>query len=409
MNEPDDPSRRPSERSWLDDIDAATPPVAPRRASRRAPRTATRARARASRRASRPSARGGYWARRLGALAGLAAIVAALLLINAIFQPFHGSGSGAVDVSIPQGADAGAIGRLLAKRGVVSSGRFFELNATLTLRRGKLRSGDYTLARDMSNGDAIEALMQGPKAKVVKTFEVTLPEGRSRRELAPLVRRAGVKGSYLAATASPALRKRAQRFGLPRSARTLEGFLFPATYELVEGATASTLARRQLAAFGRALATLDLSRARRGNLTRYDVVIIASMVEREASVARERPLIAAVIYNRLQQGIPLGIDATIRYAENNWSRPLLDSQLRRPGPYNTRLNTGLPPTPIGNPGLASLKAAARPANVDYLYYVVKPCGKGAHTFTDSYSAFLAASRRYEAERARLGGRSPTDC
>ncbi len=104
-----------------------------------------------------------------------------------------------------------------------------------------------------------------------------------------------------------------------------------------------------------------MAKARKRNLTAYDVLIIASMVEREASLAKERPLVASVIYNRLREGMPLGIDATIRFAERNWTRPLRVSELEKDGPYNTRKRTGLPPGPIGSPGLSSIRAAANPA------------------------------------------------
>lgn len=354
---------------------------------------------------------GRSWGGRLGALVALLVIAVTLFFINRTFQPFHGSGEGSVRVSIPEGADAGRIGDVLAGRGVVDSGTFFSMNATLTGRRGRLRAGDYTLARDMSYGDAIEQLTQGPRVRrrVVPTFRVTLPEGPSRRELAPIVRRAGVRGSYVSATARPTFLRRARRLGLRASAPSLEGFLFPATYQLRRGSNAVDLVRRQLDAFEENFRRVDLAAARRRNLTRYDVVTIAAMVERETTLARERPLVAAVIHNRLRQGIPLGIDATIRYAENNWTRPLLESQLQRPGPYNTRLNQGLPAGPIGNPGLASLRAAARPASVDHLYYVVRPCGEGAHNFSSSFEEFQRDTQRYNAERERRGGRSPTEC
>jgi UPF0755 protein len=107
--------------------------------------------------------------------------------------------------------------------------------------------------------------------------------------------------------------------------------------------------------------------------------------------------------------MPLGIDATIRYVERNWSSPLKVSELERPGPYNTRLNRGLPPTPIGNPGLASLKAAANPSRKDYLYYVVKPNTCGEHAFSSTDSQFERDLARYNAERAKAGGKSPTKC
>jgi uncharacterized YceG family protein len=143
---------------------------------------------------------------------------------------------------------------------------------------------------------------------------------------------------------------------------------------------------------------VDLRTARRRNLTRYDVLIIASMVEREAQLARERPLIAAVIHNRLKEGIPLGIDATIRYDINNWARPLRVSELERDTPYNTRTRRGLPPTPIGNPGLASIKAAANPARTKYLFFVRKPGKTGEHAFSTTNSEFERDVARYQASR-----------
>jgi UPF0755 protein len=261
----------------------------------------------------------------------------------------------------------------------------------------------------MSNGQAIEALMQGPKVRVVKTFDVTIPEGRTRRETAPLVREAGVGGSYLRATSSRATLRRVRRLGAPRGTDTAEGFLFPATYELRAGARARALVDRQLDAFADNFGNLNLRAARRKNLTRYDVLTIASMVEREAQLDRERPLIAAVIYNRLKVGMPLGIDATIRYVENNWRRPLLESELARDTPYNTRLHTGLPPTPIGNPGLASMRAAAHPAKVDHLFYVVKPGTCGAHAFSSTDAQRQRDVARYNAAREAAGGKSPDTC
>jgi uncharacterized YceG family protein len=348
-------------------------------------------------------------ARRILALLALLGIGAALYVINATFQPFHGSGTGSVAVRIPDGVSASEIGKILERRGVVKSARFFELNATLTLRRGDLRAGRYVLARDMSNGDAIDALMQGPKVRVVRTFTVTIPEGRTRRETAPIVRNGGVDGSYLRASASKATLKRIHRLGAPRRIRTAEGYLFPSTYELRVGAKAKALVKKQLDASSDRFGRLDLRYARRKNLTRYDVLIIASMVEREAQLDRERPLIAAVIYNRLKQGMPLGIDATIRYVENNWTRPLRQSELERDTPYNSRLHTGLPPTPIGNPGFASLKAAANPARVPYLYYVVKPGTCGQHAFSSTDAQRQRDVARYESARQANGGKSPDTC
>jgi UPF0755 protein len=379
------------------------PPAPPRRVSAmasRAPRRPrrpppTRRRPPAPRRRAR---RGSHARRRIGALLAIALLAAALWALNATFQPVRGEGSGAVQVKVPEGADAGEIGTLLAERGVVDSGRFFELNATVTGRRGKLRPGDYTLLRGMSNGDAIDALVKGPKAKVVKTVNVTVPEGLSIREAAGQVDKGPLKGSYLKAARAQRTVRKVRALGAPRGTKTAEGFLFPATYTLLAGAPARNLVDRQLASFKENMAKVDMTYAKKKNLTRYDVLIIASMVEREAQLDRERPLVAAVIYNRLKDGMTLGIDATIRYYENNWQRPLRVSELERDSPYNTRLNRGLPPTPIGNPGLASIKAAANPAREDYLFYVRKPGDSGEHAFSSTDAQFQRDVAKYQASR-----------
>ena len=346
------------------------------------------------------------WFRRLVALVGLVFIGAALYVINATFQPLQDENeqSAGVPVQVPDGADAGAIGRLLERKGVIEDARFFELNATLTLRRGKLRSGNYVLRRDMTNGAAIDALLQGPKVRVVRTFDVTVPEGLSRREAANTLDASGIEGSYLKASGSRTTLARVRRLGAPRGTRTAEGFLFPATYELEAGATAGALVDKQLDAFRDNFNPIDRTKAKRRNLTRYDLVIIASLIERETPSDKERPLISSVIHNRLRQGIPLGIDATIRYAENNWSRPLRQSELERDGPYNTRLRQGLPPTPIGNPGLASLEAAANPAKSDFLFYVAKP--GACHAFSSTDAEFARDVAAYNRAREENGGKAP---
>jgi UPF0755 protein len=363
----------------------------------------------ASRRPTPRSRRRGSWGRRISAIVPLAGIVLALYLINATFQPFHGEGGGSVQVQVPESSDAGTIGDILAEKGVVASGTFFELNATLTGRRGGLRPGDYTLRRDMSYGDAIAALEKGPKVKVVPTVDVTVPEGLSIREAAPLVDKGPLKGSYAKAAREPRVLRRIRRLGAPRGTRTAEGFLFPAMYTLVDGSPARDLVSKQLAAFEDNFKGIDMRYAKRKNLTRYDVLIIASMIEREIQLDKERPLAAAVIYNRLARGMTLGIDATIRYETRNWDSPLKVSELERDTPYNTRIHTGLPPTPIGNPGRKSLEAAANPARADYLFYVVKPCGEGEHAWSSTDAEFARDLQRYEDARAERGGQSPARC
>jgi uncharacterized YceG family protein len=168
----------------------------------------------------------------------------------------------------------------------------------------------------------------------------------------------------------------------------LEGFLFPATYEFTKRTTTRQLLNHQLAAFEKSWTRVNLRYPRSKNLTPYDVLIIASMIEKEVIAPEERPLVAAVIYNRLKAGMTLGIDATIRYGLGiPPTESLRQSHLADPTPYNSRIHRGLPPTPIANPGLASMQAAAHPAKVDYLYFVRKP-DRIHHFFTASQREFI---------------------
>ena len=236
-----------------------------------------------------------------------------------------------------------------------------------------------------------------------KPFRIVFPEGFTRKQMAQRVTAvAGIASrkrgkavrikaeSYLAGTARP---RRQPGFG--RRALPLEGFLFPATYDFTVRTTSARLVSAQFAAFRRSWAKLNLAYARSKKLAPYDVLIIASLVEKEAVAPEERPKIARVIYNRLHEGMNLGIDATTRYGLNvPPTEALTQSQLASENPYNTRNPniTGLTPTPIANPGLASIQAAAHPAPGTWLYFVRKP-DKVHHFFTASFDEF----ERYKAE------------
>ena len=346
---------------------------------------------------------------RVGVLIALLLLAAVVVVVLMVFQPFGSAQGDPVEVTIKQGSSARQIGDQLADAGVVSSGALFSLRATLAGKRADLRSGPHALRKDMTYGAAIDALSKRPTVDATATIDVTIPEGPSRAEIAKIVAKKDLSGSYLTASKRFSGRLNPFRYGAPKGTRSTEGFLFPATYELKTAAPVSDLVDRQLKAFKDNFDSVDLRRAKRKNLTAYDVLIIASMVEREAQLASERKLIAAVIYNRLKDAIPLRIDATIRYATNNWSRPLKASDLDRDSPYNTRKRSGLPPTPIGNPGVASIRAAAAPASVSYRYYVVKPGTCGKHAFSSSFAKFQADSQRYNIARNAAGGKSPTTC
>jgi UPF0755 protein len=231
------------------------------------------------------------------------------------------------------------------------------------------------------------------------SLRIIFPEGMSVRQMADrvsAVRRIAIRqrhvtpvltGSAYAAVATTTSPPAAFRAADKR--HSIEGFLFPAGYEFGPATPPIELIRLQLATFQRNWARVHL-----GTRRPYDVLIVGSMIERETLAPEERKLVSAVIWNRLAKGMPLGIDATLRYGLGiQGTRPITAAEQRNPTPYNTNLHIGLPPTPIGNPGLPSLIAAAHPANVDYLYYVRKP-DHVHHFFTASETEFCEKAREY---------------
>jgi UPF0755 protein len=249
----------------------------------------------------------------------------------------------------------------------------------------QIRAGSYTLTTNMTLDAAIAVLSTPPP--IVPTVRLTIPEGYRLTQIADRVRELlGIAPSrFLAAAQDKALSLDPY---LP-SGKGTEGFLFPETYRFAKtGTSATDIVQRLLAQFDTEAKTLDWANAKNLGVSDYEVVVIASLIEREARVPSDRAKIAAVIYNRLAAGMPLGIDATIGYIDPDPSNGLTVSDFAIDSPYNTRLNTGLPPTPIASPGIASLTAALSPADVPYLYYVL--CGTdGHHKFSVTYNQFLA--------------------
>ena len=235
-------------------------------------------------------------------------------------------------------------------------------------------------------------------------LRIIFPEGTSVRQMADQaahVRRIAIQernvtpvltGRGYAAAAARATAPRAFRPFLKR--RSIEGFLFPAGYQFLPSSTPASLVARQIETFEQRWRTVDLRAAKARKRTPYAVLTIASLVEKEAALAAERPLVAAVIVNRLERGMPLAIDASLRYGLGvQGTKSLTVAYLRSDTPYNTHRFKGLPPTPITNPGLPSMRAAARPATVDYLYYLRKPRSR-SHFFTADEAEFCAKALEY---------------
>jgi cell division protein YceG involved in septum cleavage len=251
-----------------------------------------------------------------------------------------------------------------------------------------------------------------PPAAPPPVVKLVVPEGKTRLQIAQIAAAAGLTGSYRSQSRRSPLLDPAH-YGAPHGTNVLEGFLFPATYDLLARANVRKLIDDQLLTFRERFSDSQIRSAHRLGVTPYALLTVASMVEREALTAHDRPLIAAVIYNRLRQKIPLGIDATIYYAVElkagiaTYTHELTTAQLQIESPYNTRTHTGLPPTPISNPGMASIEAAAHPAHVGYLYYVAGADGCGEQVFSTTLAQFEQNAAAYRAAVSKNGGNPPT--
>jgi UPF0755 protein len=292
-------------------------------------------------------------------------------------------------VTVPPGATGSDVGDILKRDGVIRSTLAFRILARFRGFRSGFEAGQYHLTTNMKISEVLDALQKGP---FVETLRVTFPEGY---RISQMARRAheglGISQSTFAKAATSG--SYSLQPYLPQGAKTVEGFLFPSTYDFAKDVTAGDVIRRMLEQFDTEAASLPWANARAHRVTDYQVVVIASLIEREARFQEDRPKIAAVIYNRLKKGMPLEIDASIQYIKGTWD-PITVQDRSIDSPYNTYLHTGLPPTPIASPGLASLEAALTPAKAGYLYYVVIDAA-GHHCFTDTYDQFLQAKNEHK--------------
>jgi UPF0755 protein len=299
----------------------------------------------------------------------------------------EGAGT-AVTVEVAEGATGDEVAGQLAEAGVTRCGGFVgELLMQRSGRASEIRAGTYDLTTGMTLGAALDVLTVAPV--VVPTLDVTIPEGYRITQIADRVA-SDLKVSAKRLTDLAMSGDLSLPPYLPKGTPTAEGFLFPKTYEFAKSEITPTLvADRMLEQFATEAQALDLiAGAKDLGYTPYEIVTIASMIEEEARVDRDRDRIAAVIYNRLDIGMTLGIDATLLYDDPTPDGQLSSSDLEVDSPYNTRINAGLPPTPIASPGAASLEAALHPADVPYRYYVL--CGAdGHHEFSVGYQEFLA--------------------
>lgn len=282
-----------------------------------------------------------------------------------------------VEVEIKEGMSLTQIADLLAEKGIVDDAFYFKLYVQQQGKEKSLLPGKFRLITGSDYDVVLKSITSSTPASVV--YKLAIPEGYTIAQTLDKI----AKDIPFIVRPDLDIAAKVENYSYEflKDKTSLEGFLFPKTYDVLINYTAKNIIEMLLAQYQLETGTLDYMNAIDNGYTAYDILIIASMIEREAYVPEERPLISAVIHNRLKINMLLQIDATLYYALNNWDSTLTNKDLETDSPYNTYKYAGLPPTPICSPGIASIEAAINPANVDYLYYVVTDEVKHTHSFS----------------------------
>lgn len=293
-----------------------------------------------------------------------------------------------VIVRIPEGSSFAQILDSLEFSGAIANRTAFRLLAAGTGKDARIRPGTYKFRRGTASAELLDALVEGRSTVKVK---VTFPEGSTTRRMASILHRElGVDSTTFVKLAND----RAFLGTIGINAATAEGYLLPDTYFLFWGEDPRVLLRRLSEEFRAFYDDEMKERAKQNGLSAYEAIILASIVEGEARVEEERPVIAGLYLNRIRRGMKLAADPTIQYIIPDGPRRILYRDLRIDSPYNTYMYAGLPPTPINNPGRSSIRAAVGPQKHDYLYMVAKADGSGRHTFTRTGAEHNRAVREY---------------
>jgi UPF0755 protein len=299
-------------------------------------------------------------------------------------------------VFIKKGTSLKKASEILQEEGVIKNKNFFVLLATVLGKKTKVRAGEYEFNTQMLPLEILESLVRGQ----AKRRLVTIPEGYTLSQIAQLLEDLNIveRKSFLQKASSPAF---ISTLGLaPSEIPTLEGYLFPDTYHLFREMDPEEVIQVMMNQFKKVFGPDLANRASELGISPREAVILASIIEKETSLPEEKPLISSVFHNRLRKKIPLQSDPTVIYGIRNFNGNLTKEDLMRPTPYNTYLISGLPPTPICNPGKDSLLAAVHPAPVPYLYFVSK--NDGSHFFSSDFEEHNRAVWKYQKDSKKNG-------
>jgi len=293
-----------------------------------------------------------------------------------------------VVVTIPRGADSFKIGQILSEKKVIASTTLFVLVAKILGWEKYLKAGSY----EFSSPSLVEALSKLKDGKT-KVYKVTIPEGLPKWQVAEILERSGIvnKKDFLDVVNNPGIFKNDFSFPLPTD--SLEGYLYPDTYYFAKNENPIKVVKKFLSKFEKVVLPLYNQKSQKNNYSLNQIIILASIVEKEALVSSEKPIIAKVFYNRLQRRMRLRSDPTVLYALRNFHERLSLQDLKTPSFYNTYLHYGFPSGPICSPGRGSIYATIHPAKVNYLYFVAK--GDGTHQFSQTYKQHLRAVYKYQ--------------
>ncbi len=334
-------------------------------------------------------------------LTAVGAGLVGFMIYDQVIQP--GKPGLPVSVTIPEGASGREIGRILVESRLIEREGFFRLAVKLDGTNQIIRHGVYKLPRGLSALQYLRLLYEGPDHGInANQFTVTVPEGLSIAQAAALFEN---PQAFIEAAKNPEL---IARLGI--NTESLEGFLMPNTYFFDAKPAESDVVERMVAQFEKEYAQLLAQIPGSDRFDKLEVVAVASLIEEEAKIDEERAKIAAVLWNRLNKGMYLQMDSTLQYALGKYGQRILNEDKEVDSPYNTYLHPGLPPGPISSPGVASLRAALQPANVDYLYFVSNADGT-THTFSRTESEHqraVATFRREIAPQRRELRRESTD-
>ena len=289
-------------------------------------------------------------------------------------------------ITIPPGVSLHAVTHLLSSKGIIRSQTLFNLLVRCRGADTRIKSGEYLLTNRMLPPEILNKLIRGEQIK----YSITIPEGLTMEQIASLYEKAGMveKNRFIKVASD-------QNFivSLGMQAETLEGYLFPDTYKFIRNIGEKNIVRGMVQRFKEVYGGKFKKRGQELNLSQREVITLASLIEKEAACPQERPIISAVFHNRLKLNMPLQCDPTVIFGIKNFNGNLTKEDLKTRNPYNTYLNCGLPPTPIANPGLDSIKAALYPADVNYLFFVAR--NDGTHYFSSNLSEHNQAVNIYQ--------------